>query len=166
MIFSLGALGIWGEVTSTTALVANGVLDGGVMAMGFSGIMEALQKSEDPKDMSEKAHALCRLARWAKHRALMMRAESEELDKDIDGLKKQTDSFLSTVEVQTLAMQSSIDKWERMFKPILIITILGTVGVVVIFILATVQKGKVLRGKLDDLRTFENNLPPPESPSG
>ena len=148
-------LGSEAVAASGGLLFVNGIADPFAMSVVSDMVMQAIEMDSDPDDIAKDAHMMCDRSRWSEHRAEQMYHQAERLDKDVDHLKDTTESYLKTIEEVTHRMRNQIAIWNRRFKPQLIMSIISTIGIVIIFVLALVLRGKVLRAKLDSLRQFE-----------
>lgn len=144
---------------SAGASIAWGVFDTGVLLPGVSnGVMQAFQNGQDTQQMSRDAQGVCNQARWAMHKAEQLYYEAAKLTKDIKGMVDGVEPDLLNIETNTHRLQEQIAARKRMFGPMLIISIVGAISVVFVFVLGVAARGKHLRSELDSLRTFESNI--------
>jgi len=158
MIFSMVGFFIFDLANAAPwVLVMNGIGDSMAMTAGGALVMNALQESPDqsPEEEYSSAMTLCNRARWMEHKAEQMFQMANTLTKDAQQLSNRTKDLVSNIDSTTDHMQKQINVWQRMFKPQLILSVFGTVGIVVIFVLYAMAKGKAIRRSLGDLRSLE-----------
>lgn len=147
-----------------TAAVGATVVDVGVVfPIIGAGVMTFTQKGNTPEEKAAAALSLCNKARWAQHKSEQLLYEAANITKDLQGAVAGVDADLTNIEQETAELKREIARMHRVYKPVLITTIIGTILFVIAFAFITRIRGKHLRAELDSLRKFEANLP--EQPS-
>jgi len=168
MIFSLVGFFIFDLAEAAPwVLMMNGIGDSLTMTAGGALVMNALLESPDqsPEEEYSSAMTLCNRARWMEHKAEQMFQMANSLDKDAKQLSNRTKDLVSNIDATTAHLQKQINVWQRMFKPQLILSVFGTVGIVVIFVLYAMAKGKGIRRSLGDIRSLEGRAEAQAAPA-
>ena len=152
MIFSLLATS---EAFGAVHL-ALGLADATVMGVASTGISSAFTKDPDPKDELNMAQEACRQYRWNLHKAKQMLSLAQTLNKDVGFLTAFSTEILDKIAAENTRMKQQIETWEREFKSQLFVSIAGSVGVVLIFVIIAFGQGLNLRSKLSFIRSEEH----------